>query len=156
MGIRRPWESTIKADRLTIGRPLSTVARSAQSVSHMLALFPFEEEIYRRNNIPVSYVGHPLASVIPMQPDQAAARATLGLTQQDTVVAILPGSRESEIAYLAGHFFQAARLIRQARPATKFLVPMVAARQGSLLATSFHPELSGDDRFHRYFISLIE
>jgi lipid-A-disaccharide synthase len=105
------------------------VEKIRRSVDHVLCIFPFEPALLATHGIAASYVGHPLASVIPMQPDQAAARATLGLAEHDTVVAILPGSRESEIAYLANHFFQAAKLILQARPATKFLVPVVAARQ---------------------------
>ncbi len=108
------------------------VEKIKRSADHVLCVFPFEPALLAAHGIAASYVGHPLASVIPMQPDQAAARATLGLAQQDTVVAILPGSRASEIAYLANHFFQAARLIRQARPATKFLVPVVAARQAQI------------------------
>lgn len=108
------------------------VEKIRRSVDHVLCIFPFEPALLATHGIAASYVGHPLASVIPMQPDQAAARATLGLAEHDTVVAILPGSRESEIAYLANHFFQAAKLILQARPATKFLVPVVAARQAQI------------------------
>ncbi|MBE0473606.1 lipid-A-disaccharide synthase [Rhodoferax sp.] len=110
------------------------VEKIKRSADHVLCIFPFEPALLATHGIAASYVGHPLASVIPMHPDQAAARATLGLAENDTVVAILPGSRESEIGYLAGHFFQAARLIRQARPATKFIVPVVALRQARIEA----------------------
>ncbi len=95
------------------------------STDLVLCIFPFEPELLQRNGIAATYVGHPLASVIPMQPDRAAARAALGLCDHDDVVAILPGSRRSEIAHLAARFFQAAALIRQARPATQFVVPAV-------------------------------
>jgi lipid-A-disaccharide synthase len=97
------------------------------SVDHVLCIFPFEPELLRQHGIDATYVGHPLANVIPMQPDQAAARAALGLAAQDPVVAILPGSRRSEIQYLAQRFFQAAALVRQARGAVKFLVPALPA-----------------------------
>lgn len=68
-----------------------------QAVSHMLVLFPFEEAIYRKENVAVTYVGHPLADAIPLVPDMAAAHARLGLDNNARVLAILPGSRASEI-----------------------------------------------------------
>ncbi len=99
------------------------------AVSHMLVLFPFEEEIYRKEGIPVTYVGHPLAGVIPMQPDRAAARRRLGLEPDERVLAILPGSRSSEIRILAPRFLQAAALLRQRDPALRCVVPMVNAQR---------------------------
>jgi len=110
------------------------VEKIKRSADHVLCIFPFEPALLATHGIAASYVGHPLASVIPVQPDQAAARATMGLAEDDVVVALLPGSRASEIAFLAGHFFQAARLIRQARPGTKFIVPAVADRQAQVMA----------------------
>ena len=95
------------------------------SVDHVLCIFPFEPALLARNGIEATYVGHPLASVIPQVPNRAAARAALGLQAEDDVVAILPGSRRSEIKHLALRFFQAAAKIAQARPATKFVVPAV-------------------------------
>ena len=85
-----------------------------ESVSHMLVLFPFEEEIYRKEGIPVTYVGHPLAGAVPMQPDRAAARVRLGIDQNARVLAILPGSRSSEIRLLAPRFLQAAQILQSA------------------------------------------
>ena len=95
------------------------------SVDHVLCIFPFEVALLAQHGIAATYVGHPLANVIPMQPDRAAARDKLGLTEADTVVAILPGSRQSEIHYLAKRFFTAATLINRAQPAIKFIVPAV-------------------------------
>jgi lipid-A-disaccharide synthase len=96
-----------------------------QSVDHMLCLFPFEPALYEKVGIKASYVGHPLADAIPMTPPRAAARAALGLSESDEVVAILPGSRRSEIAYIAPVFLQTvARLARQ-RPSLKFVLPVV-------------------------------
>jgi lipid-A-disaccharide synthase len=77
------------------------------------------------HGIAATYVGHPLANVIPMRPDRLAARRKLGLQVDDTVIAILPGSRESEIKYLASRFFKAAGLVKRARPAIKFIVPAI-------------------------------
>ena len=95
------------------------------AADHVLCLFPFEPELLAEHGIAATYVGHPLANVIPMQPDHAAARRALGLDEHATVVALLPGSRAAEVEYLLSAFFQAAALIRQARPATQFIVPAV-------------------------------
>lgn len=95
------------------------------SVDHVLCIFPFEVALLAQHGIAATYVGHPLANVIPMQPDRSAARDKLGLTDADTVVAILPGSRQSEIHYLAKRFFTAATLINRVQPAIKFIVPAV-------------------------------
>ena len=96
-----------------------------ESVSHMLVLFPFEEEIYRKENIPVTYVGHPLAQTIPMKPDRAAARARLGVDASARVLAILPGSRSSEIRLMGPRFLQAAQGLLRRDPQLQCIVPMV-------------------------------
>ena len=95
------------------------------AADHVLCLFPFEPELLVEHGIAATYVGHPLANVIPMQPDRTAARRVLGLDENATVVALLPGSRAAEVKYLLSVFFKAAALIRQARPATQFIVPAV-------------------------------
>ena len=95
------------------------------AADHVLCLFPFEPELLAEHGIAATYVGHPLANVIPMQPDRTAARRVLGLDENATVVALLPGSRAAEVKYRLSGFFQAAALIRQARPATQFIVPAV-------------------------------
>ncbi|HWI84302.1 lipid-A-disaccharide synthase [Ramlibacter sp.] len=98
-----------------------------RSCDHVLCLFPFEPALLARHGIPATYVGHPLANVLPMVPDRAAARRALGLAEQGEVVAILPGSRVSEVGYLAAPFFQAAARVRQARPGVQFIVAAVPA-----------------------------
>jgi lipid-A-disaccharide synthase len=100
-----------------------------KSVSHMLVIFPFEEEIYRKAGVPVTYVGHPLAEVIPMRPDAAAARAALGLEGAAPVVAILPGSRMSELKYNSVAFAGAARLLAARAPGMRFVAPMAGEAQ---------------------------
>jgi lipid-A-disaccharide synthase len=97
------------------------------AVDHMLCIFPFEKKIYDEAGITASYVGHPLADVIPMQPDRAAARALFGVTDAETVVALLPGSRADEVKYLASKLFGAVAGIESARSAIKFIVPCVPA-----------------------------
>ncbi|ARP81489.1 lipid-A-disaccharide synthase [Bordetella genomosp. 8] len=98
-----------------------------QAVSHMLVLFPFEVDIYRKEGIPVTYVGHPLAGTIPMVPDRAVARARLGMEAGARVLAMLPGSRSSEIRVLAPRFLQALQQLQARDPALQCLVPMVNA-----------------------------
>ena len=102
-----------------------------ESVSHMLVLFPFEEAIYQKEKIPVTYVGHPLADAIPMQPNQAAARERLGLESQARILALLPGSRSSEIKLMAPRFLQAAQLLLKRDPNLICIVPMVNAMRES-------------------------
>jgi lipid-A-disaccharide synthase len=95
-----------------------------QAVDHMLCVFPFEPEIYARAGIAATYVGHPLADVIPLQADVAAARVALGVADAPAVVALLPGSRMSEIDRLARPFVEAGLRIVRERPGTRLLVPM--------------------------------
>jgi len=103
------------------------VEKIRRSADHVLCIFPFEPELLARHGIACTYVGHPLAHVIPMEPDRAGARQKLGLHDDDTVVALLPGSRASEVRYLASRFFDAALLIKKARPGIRFLVPALPA-----------------------------
>lgn len=99
------------------------------AVSHMLVLFPFEEELYRKEGIPVTYVGHPLADAIPLKPDRQAARRRLGLDDNVRVLAILPGSRASEIRIMAPRFLQAAQELQRRDPGLVCVVPMVNAQR---------------------------
>jgi lipid-A-disaccharide synthase len=107
------------------------IKKIAEAVSHMLVVFPFEEEIYRNAGIPVTYVGHPLAQVIPMETDMAAARDELGLDKNARVVTILPGSRMSEIKYNTEAFIQTAKILCQRDPHLQIVVPMAGDRQRS-------------------------
>jgi lipid-A-disaccharide synthase len=103
-----------------------------RSADHVLCIFPFEPQLLNDHGIASTYVGHPLASVIPMEPDKAAARRALGLDDQDEVLAILPGSRASEINHLAPRFFSAAERVRKARPRIKLLVPAIPTRRAAV------------------------
>jgi len=93
------------------------------AADHVLCIFPFEPELLARHGVAGSYVGHPLAQVIPMQPDRAAARAALGLDAQAPVVALLPGSRLSELRYIAPRFLQAAARMRADEAGLQFVLP---------------------------------
>lgn len=103
------------------------VAKIRRSADHVLCIFPFEPALLAQHGIASTYVGHPLADVIPMQPDRAVARTALGLPTEGAVVAVLPGSRSSELQYLGQRFFDAAARILAARPGTRFVVPAVPA-----------------------------
>ena len=103
----------------------SKAVKLKQAADHVLCLFPFEPELLARHGIAATYVGHPLASVIPAEPDRSGARSRLGLPPTGEVVAILPGSRASEIQYLGERFLQAAALMRKARPGLRFVLPAI-------------------------------
>ncbi|MEY3872242.1 MAG: lipid-A-disaccharide synthase [Pseudomonadota bacterium] len=108
------------------------VEKIRRSVDHVLCIFPFEPALLAQHGIAATYVGHPLANVIPMQSDQAAARTALGLSVDKPVVAVLPGSRQSEVQYLAARFFKAVALIAKARPGTQFVVPAIPALRAAI------------------------
>ena len=97
-----------------------------RAVSHMLTLFPFEAPIYEKHRIPVSYVGHPLADVIPLDPGRQSSRERLGLADDVLAFALLPGSRQSELKYMAEPFIETARKLHERFPKAVFMVPLVS------------------------------
>lgn len=103
-----------------------------RAVSHMLALFPFEPPIYEQAGIPVTYVGHPLADVIPLKPDRAAMREQMRIAPQEIVFAFLPGSRQGEVRRLARLYIETARLILKRLPRARFLVPLASRETRTL------------------------
>ena len=98
--------------------------KMAASCDHVLCLFPFEPELLRAHGVAATFVGHPLADAIPLQPPRAESRAALGLGASDEVVAVLPGSRRSEIEYIAPAFLRAVALMHRQRPALRFVLPI--------------------------------
>ncbi len=102
------------------------MAKIVQSVSHILALYPFEPELYRDTPVKCSYVGHPLADMIPLRIDQRAVRERLGIAAGRPVIALLPGSRQSELHYMAETFIETAKLLLERQPQLQFLVPLVS------------------------------
>ncbi|OIR17732.1 lipid-A-disaccharide synthase [mine drainage metagenome] len=96
-----------------------------KAVSHVLALFPFEPALYQEAGIPVTYVGHPLADILPMEPDVATAREGLKIKPYALVIAMLPGSRQSEVQQHADLFVKTAKLIYAENPNALFLVPLI-------------------------------
>jgi lipid-A-disaccharide synthase len=124
------------------------------SVDLVLCLFPFEPGFYREHGVRAAFVGHPLADQIPLQVDQAAARAALGLDAQARVLAVLPGSRAGEVEKLADSFAGAAELLAQRFPGLVTIAPMVtpklrdtfAARCAALAPTAAVRLLDGQAR----------
>lgn len=108
------------------------IKKIRRAVSHILALFPFEPAIYEKAGVPVTYVGHPLADQLPMSPDRNGMRERLGLSPTVPVFALLPGSRQGELRFLADTFIETARLVREALPEARFLVPL-ATRETRLM-----------------------
>ena len=102
------------------------LAKLALAADQVLCLFPFEPALLHAAGIAATFVGHPLADAIPLLPPRAAARNTLGLGAHDTVVALLPGSRRSEISHIAPRLLAAAALMQRQRPgALRFVMPVV-------------------------------
>jgi lipid-A-disaccharide synthase len=99
------------------------VQKIRDSVDHVLCIYPFEPDLLAQHGIEGSFVGHPIADVIPLEPDRLKTRFQLGLPADATIVALLPGSRLSEVRGLALPFLQAAQLMRQQRPELKFVLP---------------------------------
>ena len=102
------------------------IRKIKRAVTRMLALFPHEPKIYRDAGVPVDYVGHPLADILPERPDRDRMRETMRIPLQVKVFAFLPGSRQSEVRQLAALYIETARLILQEVPDARFLVPLVS------------------------------
>jgi lipid-A-disaccharide synthase len=99
------------------------VSKIRESVRHILCIYPFEPALLAEHGIEGTFVGHPVADVIPLEPDRLAARQALGLDPERPVVALLPGSRPAEIHALAQPFLQAAQRMRGQRQALQFVLP---------------------------------
>lgn len=92
-----------------------------QATDLMLTLFPFEEKFYTKNNMPVKYIGHPAADLIPMTEDQSSARDKLKIPEKSKLIAIMPGSRNSEIKRMTSVYLKAIRMCAQQIRSLKFV-----------------------------------
>ena len=99
-----------------------------RAVDLMLSIYPFEETFLREHDVPARYVGHPLADEIPLHVDSGEARQALGLPPEGMVVALLPGSRMSEVSRLSAPMLETARRCQAERPGLRFVVPLVSER----------------------------
>lgn len=99
------------------------VKKMTKSIDLMLTLFPFEVDFYQKNNIQAKFVGHPLADIIPLHNDQSQARQALSLNAEKRIVALLPGSRMSELEYLSELFIRTADQCYAQAPDLEFIAP---------------------------------
>jgi lipid-A-disaccharide synthase len=109
-----------------------------QAVSHMLALFPFEPQLYEKAGVPVTYVGHPLTDELPLEPNTSAAREILKLKPKALVVAMLPGSRQSEVKQHAALFVKTAQIIALTHENALFLVPLITRKTREIFEHAIH------------------
>ncbi len=120
------------------------IRRIRKSVSRMLTVFPFESEIYEKAGVPVSYVGHPLADMLAAAPSREEARTGLKIPQAAPVVALLPGSRVSELEQLADVFVATAEKVAAAVEGVRLLVPLVNRRTRELFEAALYRRQSGE------------
>ncbi len=120
------------------------IRKIKRAVSRMLTLFPFESDLYEKAGVPVSYVGHPLADMLPVTPDTDGAREQLKLNDQQLVIAMLPGSRQSEVRQLATLYVKAARQMLADAPQSKFLVPLVTRETRAIFEQVIFEEQAHD------------
>jgi lipid-A-disaccharide synthase len=122
-----------------------------KSMTHILALYPFEPALYAGTPVKCSYVGHPMADVIPLQTDQKATRERLGIPLNQPVVALLPGSRQAELHYMADTFVATAKLLHARNPAMRFLVPLTSAETRQQFETAVWRQKAGELPFTLMF-----
>lgn len=122
----------------------SRLQKIARSTSHMLVLFPFEAEIYQQVGIRVTYVGHPVADTIPLIVDKAAAREQLRLPSEKLIVALLPGSRQSELRYMADAFVQTAKRFHSMLDDVHFVCPSASRPTRDLMQEAIHRNDAAD------------
>ena len=114
-----------------------------RAVSHVLALFPFEPALYEKAGVLVTYVGHPLADELPLKPSKTAAREILKIEKNKLVIAMLPGSRQSEVKQHADLLIKSAKIISKENKnsqfaGVKFLVPLITRETRQLFQTALY------------------
>lgn len=112
-----------------------------QVADHVLCLFPFEPDLLKPHGIEATFIGHPLASIIDLHPDQQAARLQLAIPLDAQVVAVMPGSRQSEIQSIGPVFLQAVAQLHQKRPSLHFILPCAPGRRPALEVQIAHYQL---------------
>ncbi|NQZ26848.1 MAG: lipid-A-disaccharide synthase [Colwellia sp.] len=120
------------------------IFKIAKATDMVLALLPFEKAFYDKHNVPCTFVGHPLADDIPMHSDKAAARAQLGLAQEQKILALMPGSRGGELSRLLSDFFESAKQLYDQDSELLFIAPMISEQrteQFNALKAELAPDL---------------
>ncbi|HCM46530.1 MAG TPA: lipid-A-disaccharide synthase [Colwellia sp.] len=121
------------------------IFKIAKATDMVLALLPFEKAFYDKYNVPCSFVGHPLADDIPMKSDKFLARTLLGLAQDKKILALMPGSRGSELSRLLEDFFESAKQLQAQDSELIFVAPMISKQrveQFNALKAEFAPDLA--------------
>ena len=128
------------------------IKKIARAVNHVLALFPMEPPLYEKANIPVTYVGHPLADIIPLETNKLAVREKLSMPRDVPVFALLPGSRKGELEKMAGCFVQTAKIIRERfLPNAQFIVPLTTRETRLQFELAIYQQEAGDVPFRLLF-----
>lgn len=99
------------------------IVNIAKAVNKVMGIFPFEQQVYDKHQVPFSYVGHTLADTIPMSPDKALARQSFNISDQQTILGILPGSRRREVATLLPIFLKTFEKLWAENPNLQALIP---------------------------------
>ncbi|MCW8387667.1 lipid-A-disaccharide synthase [Fluoribacter dumoffii] len=105
-----------------------------EAVDLMLTLFPFEENLYKKYDVPVRYIGHPLADQIELNIEAEPIRKQLGFLPQDKIISVLPGSRASEIKYMGPLFIDVMHELNKHMPELQFVVPTANANLKALFS----------------------
>lgn len=120
------------------------VRKISRAVDLMLCLLPFEKKFYDEHGVQACFVGHPLADQIPLTSDRRVARQRLGLAEQGTCVAVLPGSRQGEVKNLAADFAATIAWLAARRADMRFVAPMANARAREIFVAALtHADVAG-------------
>jgi lipid-A-disaccharide synthase len=127
------------------------IRKIGKAVHRVLALFPMEPPLYEQAGIPVTYVGHPLADLIPLEVSRPLVRDKLQLPRDVPLFALLPGSRRGELEQMAATFVQTARLVREQLPEAQFVVPLTTRETRLQFETAIYEQKAGDIPFRLLF-----
>jgi lipid-A-disaccharide synthase len=128
------------------------IKKIARAVDRVLALFPMEPPLYEKERIPVTYVGHPLADIIPLVTNMRTVREKLSMPKDVPVFAMLPGSRKGELEMMADTFVQTAKIIRERfLPNALFIVPLTTRETRLQFEMAIYQQQAGDVPFRLLF-----
>lgn len=128
------------------------IKKIGRAVNRLLALFPMEPLIYEKAGIPVTYVGHPLADIIPLQTSKQAVREKLSLPRDYPIFAMLPGSRRGELEMMAETFVETAKIIRERfLPSAIFVVPLTTRETRLQFEMAIYQKQGGEVPFRLLF-----
>lgn len=119
------------------------IFKIARATNMVLSLLPFEKAFYDKHQVPCTFVGHTLAEQIPMVSNKADARASLGLSQEGRILALMPGSRSGELNKLVEPFLLTAKKLQQEDKTLRFIVPMITEQKAELFK-KLHQEIAPD------------